>query len=134
MAREYSPAVVESLLRLGALAADAQDVIESLAGRLLDDALIEQTPQRVVLTCEMLQEQHRHLVRELFVVAWRRQGWPRQAMGMNQWEQLADLATCAAPRSQTIVLPGAIRVERCGERISLSRSDPSATAAGSAQA
>ncbi len=117
--REYAPAVAESLVRSGALAADAQEVLESLAEGLLDEALVEHSPERLVLACAALRGAHRHLVRELFVVAWRRQGWPRQAMGLDQWNQLAELATGDGVSSPTIMLPGAIQAERCGERLSL---------------
>ncbi len=34
----------------------------------------------------------RHLVREMFVVLWRRMGWPVQQMGFAEWDGLAGMA------------------------------------------
>lgn len=135
LSREYSPAIVESLLRLGGLAADAQRVIVTLVDRLAEQCLIESTSDRVTLDCRQLAGQEPHLVRELFLSIWRRQGWPQKSMGQFQWNALAELAVGEASRSAAsgepsqavFMLPGAIRAERCGDQMTLTAT--SATAA-----
>jgi tRNA(Ile)-lysidine synthase len=136
IAREYSAAVVESLVRLSALAADVQRVVERAAERLLESAVIEEDAWGVVLHCPTFAAQDRHLVRESFVSLWRRQGWPLQDMGYAQWNLLADLAV--GERSEAAcsrelehgthkqrcpsfkrVFPGSIMVERRGQQLAL---------------
>ena len=51
-------------------------------------------------------------LREIFKIAWRKAGWPEQAMGFDEWQQLAVLATALG--SQTLNLPGGIRAKRDG--------------------
>jgi len=122
LARDYAPGVIDSLRRLGAIAADAQEILEPLAESLLDEATTESSAQSLVLRCEPLQSSHRHLVRELFLVAWRRLAWPRQAMGMQHWQQLAELAQQSG-ESPAQMLPGAVRVERTADLLILTRTE-----------
>ncbi|MEX0978062.1 MAG: tRNA lysidine(34) synthetase TilS [Pirellulales bacterium] len=120
LARDYSPSIVESLVRLGGLAGDAQQVIDTLAQSLLESSLVECDAKHVVIDCGALRSQDRHLVREVFVAAWRRQCWGQQSMGFAQWNLLADMALAATDRGlQGLVFPGAIAVERRGERLIL---------------
>jgi tRNA(Ile)-lysidine synthase len=118
LARDYSPGIVESLVRLGALAADAQQEIDALAETLLDGCLLECNAGRVVLDCRQLATKRRHMVREVLVAAWRRQGWPQQAMGFDAWDQLAELTLADAPSEPVKrMFPGAIAVERSGAHL-----------------
>lgn len=126
--REYSPSVVESLVRLGNLAADANRVIEAAALELLETCLIESSAAGVSLDCRPLAGQDRHLVREMLIAVWQRQGWPLQAMGFAQWDSLAGMALAqeqddAKLRAQ--MFPGAITAQRQAERLMLDRSDAS---------
>ncbi len=125
--RDYSTSVVESLLRLGALAADAQHVIDGLAESLLQRSSISSDATRVTLDCRALAGQDRHLVRELLLAVWRRQAWPLQAMGYAQWNLLAEMALAPAgdPTLRKQVLPGAITAQRQGEQLVLARSETS---------
>ncbi len=90
--RDFRPNVAEALVRLASLAGDAQRVVEAAADNLLDRALKTATPDRVVLDCKTMSTPDRHLVRELFVALWRRQGWPAQDMGFAHWDALALMA------------------------------------------
>jgi tRNA(Ile)-lysidine synthase len=120
LAREYSAGIIESLVRLGSLAADAQHVIEELGETLLDSSLVECEAGRVVIDCRGLAKKDRHLVREALVAAWRRQGWPLQSMGFDEWNRLAEMALADAPGESTKqVFPGAVSVERDGARLVL---------------
>jgi tRNA(Ile)-lysidine synthase len=117
---QYSPAIVEALLRLGQLAADAVATVDESAEQLLERSLIESSDARVVIRCAYLKEQQRHLVREVFVALWRRQGWPAQSMGFGEWDALAEMALASSASEATRrkrVLPGAIAAERHGEQL-----------------
>ena len=121
--RSYSPSIVESLLRLGTVAGDAQRVIEVAAKALLESHLSMTDDNKAAIDCRSLASCDRHLVREMFVALWRHQQWPRQSMGFEQWDSLADLAQArdgAIPPA--MVLPGAISAQRTGEQLVLARS------------
>lgn len=81
----------ESILRLSRQADDIQESFVWVVGEVLDRALVSASAESVELSKEMLEPLPRHLLRELFVELWRRQGWPRQQMGFSEWERLADL-------------------------------------------
>ena len=121
--REYSPGVVDSLLRLANLAADAQRVIDGLALALFERSVVVHDARRVAIDCNVLGSQDRHVVRELLLTVWRRQGWALQSMGFAQWNSLADMALAqpsapdGGPRKQ--VFPGAITAQRVGEQLEL---------------
>jgi tRNA(Ile)-lysidine synthase len=122
LTQEYSESVVASLLRLGYLAGDAQQVIESLAEALLEKAITARDGQQLALDCRFLLGSLPHLVREVFVAVWRQLNWPRQGMGFEQWELLANLALDESGVEQAaITLPGAIRAQKTGEQLVLSR-------------
>ena len=123
LAREYSPSIVEALLRLGTLSGDAQRVIDALGESLLERSLVECDARRVVIDCRPLRASDLHVVRETLIAAWRRQGWPQQSMGWAQWNLLAEMAL-ADERSDVAahVLPGAITARRKGEQLILALS------------
>ncbi|HEV3137191.1 MAG TPA: tRNA lysidine(34) synthetase TilS [Pirellulales bacterium] len=128
--RDYSPGVVDSLLRLANLAADAQRVIDRLVAALFEQSVVVHDAQRVTIDCGALGSEDRHLVRELLLTVWRRQGWPLKSMGFVQWNSLAEMALAPQGGSCKQVFPGEITAERCGEQLQLlasaehSRSEP----------
>ena len=119
--RDYAPGVRESLLRLGALAADAQQFIEAAAEELLEGVLVERSANRVTFDCRRLAGADRHVVREALLSVWRRQGWPLQAMGFTQWNLLADMALAGTSNAFAArqVFPGAIKAQKQGEQLVL---------------
>ncbi len=129
LAEQFNPAIVESLVRLGKLAADAQDAILDQSEELLDAALVSQGETSIVLDCERMAGMRRHLVREVLVLAWQRQAWPLQAMGFNQWDELAGLVQGGAMSGPDGVgrtlpkkmFPGEVTVAREGTRLKLVR-------------
>jgi tRNA(Ile)-lysidine synthase len=123
LVRDYNPSVVESLLRTSEIAGEAQRLVETQAQSLLDEVLTEQGGASLSFDCARLATTDRHLVREMFVVFWRRQNWPRQAMGWQEWNLLAELAL-ASPRQTpaSFTLPGAISAQKTGEQLVLARS------------
>jgi tRNA(Ile)-lysidine synthase len=146
LAASYNPNVREALLRLGTLAGEAQAVIDELADELLErcvdagamgslPALAESrvpsrkggqaahgtvSHQSVALRCGPLVDVPAHVVRTMFMLLWRRLGWPEQSMGLAQWNQLAALATAGGEPPQQ-VFPGAITAKKQGEQLVLTR-------------
>ncbi|HEY1786174.1 MAG TPA: tRNA lysidine(34) synthetase TilS [Pirellulales bacterium] len=123
LAADYNRDVRSALLRLGAAAGDAQRIIDRLVGQLLESAVSFAGRCRASVDCDRLAGEDRHLVRELFVAIWRRQGWPQQAMTFAHWDRLADVALAAplppSPIRHGHNLPGAVVAERAGAMISL---------------
>jgi tRNA(Ile)-lysidine synthase len=52
------------------------------------------------------------LIRELFVLVWKQQDWPRGAMSTVHWQRLAE---AVAPPQAAFELPGGVRVERADD-------------------
>jgi len=118
---DFNAGVVDALLRLGSLAGEAQTVIDGLVEGLREPCVVEQGSDAVRIRVQPLVDQPRYVARELLMAVWRDRGWPLQAMGLAQWDLLADMVlacredgTCpgrstSVPRKQT--LPGAILAE-----------------------
>jgi len=119
LVRDYQPTAIESLLRLSALAADAQQVIDIEAQKLAVQSVRIQSPDCVLVDCRPLGAAARHLVREVLVGLWRTQAWPEQSMGFAEWDFLAQLASGGV--DQTATLPGAIHAQKKGEQLTLTR-------------
>jgi tRNA(Ile)-lysidine synthase len=133
MLREtYHWDVEQSMLRLSALASDAQSLIERLAAELLDSAsspgtiaaMVPATPgsgASIIVKTAALQSNNRHLIREMFITLWRRNGWPQQDMGFAEWDALAEMVLTANDGSsiQKRCLPGGIVAERSHEHLTL---------------
>lgn len=128
LAREYNPQVADALLRLGSLAAEAQQVVASRVAPLRECCVRLQTNDCLEIDCPTLAAAPRGLVRELFVIVWDEQRWPARDMTFEKWDEVATLAatltdekSVAASRPVVRSLPGDIRAERCGDRLILSR-------------
>jgi tRNA(Ile)-lysidine synthase len=118
---EYNPRVRESLLALGSLAGEAQELIDTRVAQLRERAVVRCTAEQIELACDVLAAEPRYLVRELLVQTWRDQGWPEQSMGFDEWQRMAEmvLATANAPRKQ--VFPGSISCARQKDTLVLTR-------------
>ena len=92
LAAEYNANVREAILRLGALAGEAQAAIDRRVDGLIERAVAAQPDEIVEIACAELAGTEPYIVRELLIAVWRRQGWPEQAMGYAQWDELARLA------------------------------------------
>jgi tRNA(Ile)-lysidine synthase len=123
LAREFNPRIEEVLLRLGRLADEVQQVLAPLVDALMERAVTCPGAEQAILNRRELLGQPRYLLRELLIRVWRRQGWPLQAMGGVQWEQLAEMLVPEKERhpfSQQI-FPGAILAEVTAEALQLIR-------------
>ncbi|MFZ5829023.1 MAG: hypothetical protein ACOY3P_03005, partial [Planctomycetota bacterium] len=92
---------------------------------------------RVELRCAPLASESPHIVRELLVALWREQGWPLQAMGLTEWDELAGMAlgrpVCGGtdrPVPRKRVFPGGIVAESLEGRLVLSLPAPKAQEKG----
>jgi tRNA(Ile)-lysidine synthase len=117
LARHYNSNAADALLRIGSLAAEAQNVIENLVAELADQAVNFKNTTTVEIDAKTMAERPRYLLRELCVAVWRRQSWPMQAMGFVQWDELAEIllaANTSAPlplSTNKKIFPGNIQVE-----------------------
>jgi hypothetical protein len=65
----------------------------------------------VRIDCRQLVAQSPLIIREVCKLAWGEARWPQQAMGFDQWQQLAQMVRGEIPASG-INLPGNIRASR----------------------
>jgi tRNA(Ile)-lysidine synthase len=119
---DYGPKVRESLVRLAGLAADAERVIETQADHLIEQTLVDSSPQRLTFDRQKLAQADRHLLRQAMVQAWRAQSWPLGAMGFADWDLLADMIFDAKPTATRQTLPGAINVRCTRDQVIIERS------------
>jgi tRNA(Ile)-lysidine synthase len=103
-----NPQVDEALLRLAQQAAETSALVRRFARRELKRVLIESSAEVIRLDARRLKQQPRALVRAVVAMAWRRQGWPRQAMGFAHWNALATIAQEGGRRT----LPGGTDARR----------------------
>ncbi len=111
---KYNATIIEALLRLGALAGESQELVDELVSEVVRRCM-RGGKGEVLLDRIVLAAQPRHLVREVLIEVWRRQGWPLAAMGFSEWETLAAMISAAVARPAADVpkrmFPGAIVVE-----------------------
>lgn len=115
LTERFNPAVVDALLRLGALAEETQRSIDYV----IDD-LYRQTVRRTNdgVAVELHVWMDRHLLRELLKRVWTEEGWPLQGMGFDQWERLASMLDGPGWKE---AFPGAVVAEVVDYEIRLSR-------------
>ena len=116
LAEQFNAGIVDALLRLGTLAGDAQTILDRLVDDLARRCVGTEQDDCVRIELALLPSQTRCLVRELLLGVWRRQSWPMQAMGFDQWELLADMVLAGAGDGigtpQRRMFPGGIVVEK----------------------
>lgn len=119
IARDYNPAIVSSLIRLGKMAAETSQYVNQEVNRHLGACVCQQSDDALQFVRERLLALPPFLQREVLVAAWREQKWPEQSMGFDQWERLVQ----AIQSEATICLPGKIRLTTKGDAIRLIRFD-----------
>jgi tRNA(Ile)-lysidine synthase len=117
LAEHYNPHIRESLRRLGEQATQAQSALEALAADLLERIVESSSADLCRLKWQPLTGVPRHLVREALSQLWRQQNWPRQKMGFEQWDALAEIGLSGGAGT----FPGKIDVRREGRWLVLSR-------------
>jgi tRNA(Ile)-lysidine synthase len=119
LARDYNPAVVDALLRLGRTAQEVRQALAPVVRQLCELCLLEQNEQGVTVDCRRLADSARHVVREVFVEVWDRGRWPQQAMTFAKWDELAEMALEDVPNGEVRqrTFPGGLLVTRTGNRL-----------------
>ena len=119
--RDFSPHVRAALARLSRIAAEADELIEAKARRLLARAK-RLHGDSVEIETARLERGSDLVARTALVLVWTWQGWPLADMGFEKWDDLLAYARLPAdapapPRT----FPGNIRAERRGSVLKLSR-------------
>jgi tRNA(Ile)-lysidine synthase len=117
--------VDEALLSVASQAADAQRLISALVEELLLNCDADISASAIALESAALASQSALLTAEVIRTAWRRAGWPEQAMTRRWWKTLAELAQAPAPGPR-INLPGNVLARRDGAILRLDRESPRA--------
>ena len=124
---QYQEGVQDALLRLGERACEVQQLLDLLTEELMEQSVEcqqDDQQQQVRIDCQALATDQQLLLRELFVAIWKRQSWPRQAMGSQQWQRLAEMATNNGSHNgaQSVQsLPGLVEAKKEGESLLLTR-------------
>jgi hypothetical protein len=110
------PAAVASLTRLGGQAATVAAAITSAAEHLLDLYALRQADGSVRLCAKALGRLDPHLLAEMCVVLWRREGWPQRDMTADRYAAIARLIQDdEVRRASTLaagMFPGGVTIER----------------------
>jgi tRNA(Ile)-lysidine synthase len=130
----FNPHAVDSIVRLGRLAGEAQQVIDSLVtdlrqrcvsqrpvpeGSISQGSMSRSPKQALAINCHALAEVPPYLVRELVRAAWREQGWRCQSMGYAEWDKLAQWIHDPASAPRRYALPGNIGMDLRGDEMLL---------------
>jgi tRNA(Ile)-lysidine synthase len=119
---QVNPQVDAAIARLAEQASELDDFLSGYLNQLLSRALRGSQPDVCHVDVRELAAEPAHIVRELFRLLWKRQGWPLQAMGYEQWNRLAQLLTS----KETITLSGQIEARFHSEwMLVLRRTTPS---------
>lgn len=107
----YNPAVAAVLCRLAEQARAVQDDLDERAAALLSASELPRAGDVLVFRAAALLAAPAHLAAEALRQAWRREGWPLDAMGYVEWRRLLDVARGAPPAWD---FPGGVRARRVG--------------------
>ena len=122
---QYNPGAIDALLRLGRLAGEVQSVVDRIVEDLAARTVTHGPGGEVRVAIDGLQGEARYVVREVLMAIWRKQEWPLQAMGFEEWELLAEMALrrvgVAQGVSQKREFPGGILAEVTREGLRLER-------------
>jgi tRNA(Ile)-lysidine synthase len=113
------PAATAALTRLGRQASLVADAIRSAAEHLLEVHSSHQADGSVTVRTGPLAGLDRHLVAEVFVALWRREGWPQRDMTARHYTTLAAISGGDAGTADVIELPNRVRVCRGNGMLSI---------------
>jgi tRNA(Ile)-lysidine synthase len=124
LAERFNPGVADALVRLGSLAGQAQAALDRWVAELLG-RYVRPAGGGVLLDRAGLASQPPYIVRELLMAVWRRQGWPMQAMGFEEWDLLAAMLLprplASVGTAWKHVFPGGVEAEIAGTEMALAR-------------
>ncbi len=119
----FNTGIVDSLLRLGALAGEVQQLVDRQVGELSEQCVEVDSSGTVSVACHALARTDPYLVSELLIRVWKERGWPLRAMSNEKWRDLTELCLSTEP-PQGIgkrSFPGGVCVEKKDGRLSLTR-------------
>jgi tRNA(Ile)-lysidine synthase len=105
---KFNRQVDAAILRLSCQASEAAALINELANKLLETALLDESESWARIDARRLAEHSPLLIRQALRELWIRQNWPRQEMGRAEWERLANLVTSPG----AVDLPGGLSARR----------------------
>jgi tRNA(Ile)-lysidine synthase len=108
LAQQYNPAIVSVLCRLAEQAQEVYHDVEAQGRQLLRESELPRTASVLVFNRKRLAAAPRHLIREVFYLAWERQNWPMGAMTFEDWDRMAAVAL---GEIAAVDLPGGIRFQ-----------------------
>jgi len=121
------PAAVASLARLGSQAAALAGALRSAAEHLLEAHAHRHADGRIILQTHKLAGLDRHLLAEIFVALWQREGWPQRDMTARHYSQLAAMAASSADpvvaAPPAIDLPGGLNARVLSGTVLIGRAD-----------
>jgi tRNA(Ile)-lysidine synthase len=130
---EYNPQVKAALVRLGRLAAEAAEFLANYSRDHAHHAVhLHREFDHVLVSVSLIRLKHKphYVVREVLRCAWREAGWPEADMGYQQWDELAAMASLAAPTHEGAFIddrrtfPGGVDVWRRDDHLELRRATP----------
>jgi len=121
------PASSASLVRLGSQAAAVAGALRSAAEHLIEAHAHRHADGTTVLQTRKLAGLDRHLLAEIFVALWHREGWPQRDMTVRHYSQLAAMAASSADPAvaapSAIDLPGDVRARVLSGTVLVGRSE-----------
>ena len=116
---DFNPQVSNAILRLGQLAGEAQEMVDQVIAGELENCVLRTSATEIQLDVYKLVTHPDFLLREMLIEIWREAGWPLQAMGLNEWQSLAELLR--QPDGAVTTLPGGVVAKKEGGKLSLHR-------------
>lgn len=113
--RAAYPACTEAIVRLGRQAATVAAAVRSAAERLLEDHARRESDGSVRVRASGLAGLDPHLVAEVFVALWGREGWPQRDMTARHYAALAGTVAGGPATADTLDLPGHVTLHRTGD-------------------
>jgi tRNA(Ile)-lysidine synthase len=115
LVNEFGESTRTAILRAGRHAAEASDYLHEQAINWLDKAIDTFQKDTIVLHgYEALCDVPWPVVQRGLVECWNRQVWPLQSMTAAHWDRLREIWEMSAGESNSIDLPGKIRMESSG--------------------
>lgn len=122
--REFNPRVVGALCRLAEQARELSGEIAVQAEALRVVAELPRAGAMLVFAADRLEKAAPNLVREMFRLIWRREGWPMGEIDFERWHWLVEIVRGQRPACD---FPGQIHARRVGQVVQIS---PSPTGTG----
>jgi len=117
LSRDFNPALVDVLARIGEQCREVQSLLDLLASDLLNRAELPAAGDLKILHAKTIADANPVVAAEAFRALWRREFWPMGEMNYEDWRSLIDLSHQTSGARD---LPGPVRVRRAGAVLQLS--------------